>query len=129
MAKYVLLSFDSDQDADEFVNIVQEGEYPSSPNTRVGEVHAIFKKPTQFCQCTREQRRGKVLQTGAKFGWLVCGNCYKPTKGGGQVIPNLLEMDLPPWRRQIHLQVRCEFKGWLEPNWTPPQLVKKDNRR
>jgi hypothetical protein len=134
MAKYVLLSFDKDEDADTFVEDCQA--YPESKiltpcqeNDVHGVVEAVFKKPTKFCECTPTQRRGKVGVTGAKFGWYVCGNCHKPAKGGGQTIPNLLEMDLPPWKRQIHLQVRCDFKGWIEPNWTPPQLVKKDTRR
>lgn len=126
MAKYVLLAFDDDKEADLFVE--SNGKLNETVEAYPYQVHAVFKKPTKFCECTKEQRRGKVGVTGAKFGWFVCGNCHKPAKGGGQTIPNLLEMDQPPWRRQIHLQVRCEFTGWLEPNWKPPQLGKKDPR-
>lgn len=110
MAKYVLLSFDNDEDADILLRDAQE--YPDGrlltpvqENDLPFKIVAVFKKPTQFCQCTPEERRGTVGTRGRKYGWYVCGRCKKPAANGSQVIYNLLEGDIPAWERVVQLEV------------------------
>lgn len=111
MAKYVLLEFDNDNEADEFTKLAEYGEYHIDwPVLKKLKVVGEFQKPTQFCQCTQEQKAGKVGTTGQRFGWFVCGNCKRPTKGGNQRIYNLLENDgRPSWKRELFLNVLSRY--------------------
>src|SRR3954465_9262450 len=106
MAKYVLVAFDDDNVADQFVKEFDPNGYVPGDLGLPGRVVAEFKKPTQFCRCTPEQKRGTVGVTGSKFGWFVCGRCKKPKEGGGQCINNLYEADKKPWEKIFRLQVR-----------------------
>lgn len=84
MAKYVLLAFDDDAEADKFVEHHGEGIMLSAPMEEPGlytylkpTVRAVFKKPTQFCSCTGE----KSFTRGQKYGWWVHAKCKKPMEG------------------------------------------------
>lgn len=109
---YVLLEFDDDKEAEALIKSTQEdgkvGVEPRLPDGRdwVGaQVRAKFKKPTQFCQCTDEERKpflGKSAR-GQRFGWWVCGKCRKPREGMAQHYYNLLELDVEPWKRLFSL--------------------------
>lgn len=89
MAKYILLAFDDDSEADKFVDYHDQGVILSIPayelNTTYDPnsvylkptVRAVFKKPTQFCECTGE----KSFTRGRKYGWYVHAKCGKPTTG------------------------------------------------
>lgn len=72
MAVYVLLAFDDDQVAKDFV----------LETYIMGEitVRAVYKKPVQFCKCNRTSgwTRGK------RFGWWVCADCGKPGEAWGK---------------------------------------------
>jgi hypothetical protein len=75
MAKYVLVQFDSDVEADDFVQAVRD---KVTWEKGEGQVRAVYKKPTVFCECTAVKRRG--FTRGKKFGWYVCTQCHKPTE-------------------------------------------------
>lgn len=80
MAKYVLLSFDDDKAADEFVQRFTDDVQERATYQRIGIyafVRAVYKKPTKFCECTGVKNRG--FTRGKKFGWWVCAQCGKPT--------------------------------------------------
>jgi hypothetical protein len=86
MARYVLLSFDNDKEADDFVQATQERKTVAVAsatevvaNLYEATVRAVFKKPTIFCQCTAIKHRGWTR--GKKFGWWVCSQCHKPSRG------------------------------------------------
>lgn len=91
MAKYVLLAFDDDKQADVFVERTQElravvmddRKYPDSTVTELPcDVRGVYRKPTKFCNCHGIKKRG--FTRGRKFGWWVCSQCSKPTVGWGR---------------------------------------------
>jgi 23S rRNA C2498 (ribose-2'-O)-methylase RlmM len=120
VAKYVLIEFDNDQDADKLIGAIDIWSSRLSEmlheELEEPKVIAEFKKPTQFCEHTHNDRlrQRKGMETGQRFGWLVCGICKKPTRGGGQIIFNLLEAEKKPWNKIFKLHVRCEYMG-VEP--------------
>lgn len=84
VAKFVLLSFDDDDDANMFVMNLQAVGYLMSVDTRTGTrkfwatVRGVWKRPTKFCECSRSgpYTRGK------KYGWWVhaAKGCGRPTR-------------------------------------------------
>lgn len=114
MAQYVLLSFDDDDEAEKFIATARSKDYYVKAGEggtfigleNLGDVVGVFRKPTQFCECTPEEKRGTTGFRGPKYGWYVCGRCRKPPANGNQVIFNLLENDgRPTWKRVLCLQV------------------------
>jgi len=90
VAKYVMLQFDSDEDADAFIKTTQENGIVGS--FALGDsnwkhfmpiVRAVFKKPTQFCDC-KVGAKGRGFTRGKRYGWWVCSVCKKPTVGWGR---------------------------------------------
>lgn len=83
MAKYVLLQFDEDRQADDFVEQIQKNgsaimdDHGGGVWSVSATVRAVFKKPTKFCDCKGVKNRG--FTRGKKFGWWVCAQCGKPT--------------------------------------------------
>jgi len=98
MAKYVLLEFMDDTEADSFAAaIVDSGEASSLT------VRGIFKKPTQFCSCVPME---KTSVRGAKWGWWICKKCGKPKPGSMHQPRNLLEPEgTPSHQRRLFLHV------------------------
>jgi hypothetical protein len=93
MAKYVILAFDSDDEADKFVEETQAQQavwvggtdcpcYPDEGTELKCDVRGVFRKPTKFCSCTSVKSRG--FSRGRKYGWWVCSQCGKPTVGWGR---------------------------------------------
>lgn len=78
MAAYVLLAFDDDEDAKEFViDALYDGVFKTHTNyiTDKVVVRAVYKKPVMFCNCSTHTdgwTRGK------RFGWWACAKCGKP---------------------------------------------------
>jgi len=79
MARYVVLSFEDNADADSFLqhdNLEHvEGSW---------KVEGLFAKPTMFCESSGSGgcRTGKRFSSwfrGAKYGWWVCVGCGRPT--------------------------------------------------
>ena len=84
MAKYVLVEFDDDEDADAFAAMVSPSDVASM------RVRGVFKKPTLFCDCPKPSEKNS---RGAKWGWWLCRNpgCGKPQRGMGQSPTNLID--------------------------------------
>src|SRR5712691_9736422 len=103
MAKYVLLSFEDDKDADNFVKQYQdgrvmipiphrklEGQYSVINNDTLSAqegkhdtyVRGLYKQPTLFhdpVNCNKG--KGVSFTRGAKYGWMVCAKCGRTTAG------------------------------------------------
>jgi hypothetical protein len=83
MARYVLLSFSSNADAEDFVLEYQarlEGRSLDMSQPEY-EIDAVYGKPTQFCtpgDGHRGRRRASGYTRGKRFGWWVCAMCGKP---------------------------------------------------
>lgn len=86
MAKYVLVQFDNDDDADGFVKTLDMRS--DVPDQATMKVVGVFKKPTLFCECTTPSEKSV---RGAKWGWWLCRNvgCGKPKRGQFQGHRNL----------------------------------------
>jgi hypothetical protein len=79
LAKYLVLSFEDDADADEAIRLIQQaGCIPNSGSEPACTVLAVYKKPTKFCKCTSIKKRGWTR--GKKYGWWVCDQCKKPSE-------------------------------------------------
>lgn len=89
MAMYVLVEFDEDQEAKDFIADVEKLGVP--------KVRGMYKKPTQFCDCPPEvvkekstNGRGERLTSrGKKYGWWVHLCCKKPPLIMSQMPNNL----------------------------------------
>lgn len=72
MARYVVLEFEFNEDADLFVgDMLHDGE----------KVVGVYAKPTMFCAtggCGKG--RVKAFVRGSKWGWWVCDTCKKPAR-------------------------------------------------
>jgi hypothetical protein len=85
MAKYVLLAFNNDKQADEFAQRFTDDVAERAQFERTGiyaYVRGMFRMPTKFCSCVGIKKRGFVR--GKKYGWWVCSMCGKPTIGWGR---------------------------------------------
>jgi hypothetical protein len=83
MAKYVLLQFDDDGEADKFIETVQhDGGIFDGDGGGVWSiktfVRGVWKKPTKYCDCTGNMK-SRAFTRGRKYGWWVCDKCGKPT--------------------------------------------------
>lgn len=91
MARYVVLAFDNDDEADAFVSVCNEtgivGVFAHEMGRHVRHfapiVRAVFQKPTKFCDCmsTGKNTKARGFTRGKKYGWWVCSICKKPTIG------------------------------------------------
>ncbi len=120
MARYVLLAFEDNGDAEALVAAIQnrgakgiylavphpslEGQYSvHSPYGGNVDVRAMFMKPTQFCECTNP---GDKSAKGKKWGLWIHSVCGKPKKSHWQHPRNLLEPEkLDPRERSCYLGV------------------------
>lgn len=104
MAIYVMLQFENDAEAEEVVTdliktglVTSPGKYPDS-SMGMGEVklRGVWKKPTQFCTCTR--KKDSSWTRGTKYGWWVCTSCGKPSEewSKGIMLYNPLGTNLLP---------------------------------
>lgn len=116
MARYVLLAFDNNKEADEFINAVgiEGGIFFVGADTHFKNINpektfvrGLWARPTQFCECGGSGKMRQGYARGAKFGWWVHNACGKPTKGwanGDHYYPalgkNLLPVskEAPEWR-------------------------------
>jgi hypothetical protein len=104
MAKYVVLAFDNDEDADSFSGTILHGG-PSAVGTI--QIAGIFKKPTLFCECPGVSDKSV---RGAKWGWWLHKDCGKPKRGNPQHPRNLIApADMSPaqiMRQYLYIGVR-----------------------
>lgn len=107
MARYVVLEFEYNEDADLFVgDMLHDGE----------DVVGVYAKPTQFCTsggCGKG--RVKAFVRGQKWGWWVCESCKRPSRavaGPEQLMRAVIgsAINLLPDRES---QLRSPFtRGW-----------------
>lgn len=84
MAVFVLLTFDDEGEAHDFVGLVlntrtRELDVALYSMFRAMSVWGVFKKPTQFCECVGGRKTASGFTRGLKYGWWVCAKCKKPT--------------------------------------------------
>lgn len=84
MARLVVLRFDDNEVADEFIKNGKDF-LDSTYDNFWGNVHVkgLYAMPTQFCDSGGGCSTGKRIQfwtRGTKFGWWVCKVCRKPAK-------------------------------------------------
>jgi hypothetical protein len=118
MARYLLLTFDNDGDADAFAQSLKDGtvfhewKNPEGDGGHYGyldsehvTLRAVWQKPTKFCEC---KNPGERQPLSAKYQWRVHVECKKPIAGQMQHPRNLLEpLDQVPrhTERSIYLGV------------------------
>ena len=96
MAMYVLLSFESDEDAmtlvDDMLNYKDCMLYtPVQENGVHPVVEGIYKKPTKFCDALNPIHGNKRVHgwtQGQKYGWWICGKCGLPSPVASRNVPN-----------------------------------------
>ena len=110
MAKYLLLAFDEDADAEEFAKaMLAKRVMPALPDKPGITLRGMWKKPTMFCQCTAI--KGRAWTRGKKWGWWVCTQCGRPSVGwsrgdvwytalGKNILP--ISNDAPEYRGPEH---------------------------
>jgi hypothetical protein len=127
MAVYVVLSFEDDEEAKEFVTDVLRSGGPSKAGVDIwlAKVRGVFKKPTKFCDPSDGHRAGKKTEQaftrGRRYGWWVCALCGKPTKAWslgnkwyGPLGSNLLPTSLvAPERRPQGWKSSAEWEDLL----------------
>jgi hypothetical protein len=99
MARYVVLEFDDNNDAQQFIERVN-AENAENRRDRLSfrrRVVAIFVKPGTTCYCWDwqhtnygDKNREHGIARGEKFGWWVCTRCKKPRKAGHQLVNQIL---------------------------------------
>lgn len=87
MARLVVLSFEDNEAAEQWVSETQDHDGRFLTGPEYGEIESsfdvvgFFALPTQFCdgQCYVEKDgRGPKFVQGEKYGWWVCLICHKP---------------------------------------------------
>lgn len=95
MARYVVVEFDSNEEADAFVQQAFSDNKVARKTKQplIMRVVGVFVKPVSTCVCFGWER-GNVgaknwahsdIALGEKFGWWVCTRCNKPRRGGHQL--------------------------------------------
>jgi hypothetical protein len=97
MARYVLVEFDNNGDAEGFVTTITD---PS--NTGFVRIVGVYMKPTQFCKCSNP---GDKSLRGQKYGLMVHKDCGKPKVGVWQSPRNLLLENEKPAGRKLSLNL------------------------
>lgn len=114
MARYVLLAFDSNDEADQFINATtikggvfftdKEGHFHNTEPDKV-KVRGLWAKPTKMCECPNTVLRSFVR--GKTYGWYSCAKCKGTHPGwargehlyqsfGKNMLP--VSADAPEWR-------------------------------
>ena len=100
MARYVVVEFNNNADADEFVRQMSDD---NKDRRKAGlsfawRVVGVFVKPGRTCTCSGWEKGNCGakdwpfgIALGEKFGWWICDNCNKPRRGGHQ-LNNQLDM-------------------------------------
>jgi len=118
MARYVLLAFDDDKEAEAYAKMVQEDghviifhDHDIDFDLASVIVRGMWKKPTMFCDCTDKRKPPHGWTRGQKWGWWVCTKCSRPSVGwargdvwytalGKNILP--ISNDAPEYRGPGH---------------------------
>lgn len=95
MARYVVVEFADNADAEAFISEVDEMNKIRRDDRMpfVRRIAAVFVKPGSICQCwdwnvanyrnpDQMKHQGRGIAEGEKFGWWVCSTCKKPRRAG-----------------------------------------------
>lgn len=113
MARYLLVEFDDNAEAEAFAAMTNEQEEGTTMRT-IG----MFGKPTIFCEC--EDKRIEPVM-GQKYGWRVHAKCGRPPRNHWHTAKNLLHPDERIKFRQFFLNA---FDP--RPRYIPPVEETKD---
>lgn len=85
MARYVLLEFDDNADAEALVEAIDAGIVISHEKRSFlkPRLRGLWMKPTQFCECKGKGKNTRSFTRGTKYGLWVHSACKKPTRGWG----------------------------------------------
>lgn len=84
MACYVLLEFDDNTKAKNFI-VKVNGEYAAIDMPARGfRVRALWGKPTKFCECTGGRKGMFPYRRAEKSGWWVHSECGRPNVAWGK---------------------------------------------
>lgn len=91
MTKYVLLEFDSDEQANKYVKkLILEAD--TADKQKPYRVVGLFKPPSSWCQCPRTAYSEKNSTVrGDKYGWWVHLTCRK-SRLGTHALKNLVSI-------------------------------------
>jgi hypothetical protein len=99
MARYVVLEFAKNADADEFIQQINE----QTAQGMLRRIVGVFVKPGRVCHCYKWERTNsgdkneKVgIQRGGKFGWWVCTQCNRPRRAGHDLVNQILPSETYP---------------------------------
>jgi hypothetical protein len=85
MSVYVMLTFDNDDEAHEFVKEALTQGYAMTADEKTNvrkrffNIRGVWKKPTIFCTCDSTERKVGFTR-GKKYGWWVHAKCGKPSQ-------------------------------------------------
>lgn len=96
MAKYVVVEFDNNEEADAFVSTLQ-GDAASM------RVVGVYQKPTKFCECADPGDRSTL---GQKYNWYVHAACGRPKKLVWQKPRNMMKPEEVLSQRKVLLSVQ-----------------------
>jgi hypothetical protein len=99
MARYVVVEFKNNGDAEAFIERIHQDTAQGTMRRIVG----VFVKPGRTCDCRNWQRTNSgdknqavTIVRGGKFGWWVCTACNRPRKAGHQLVNQVLPSSLYP---------------------------------
>lgn len=104
MARYVVVEFPDNKEADWFVEQVNQecAKRRKEGNPLLSRIAGVFVKPGRTCVCSDrasanygdKQNFNADIQRGAKFGWWVCSRCNRPRAAGHQLVNQVSMSDL-----------------------------------
>lgn len=110
MARYVLVEFESNSDAERFVARTMEKELKGAKYKIVG----FFAKPRKYCQCPTppEHERAQQTRRGSKYGWMVHTKCGRPRREYSHSPRNLLDpQDTPANKISAFIHLTGSWAG------------------
>lgn len=110
MPRYVLVEFDSNTQAEQFVAKTHAGTQAGKPYRVVG----LFAKPRGFCECgpLTDRQQGSEVRRGAKYGWMIHTKCNRPRKQASHSPRNMLDpMDTHPRDTTAYIHLVGEWAG------------------
>lgn len=124
MARHIVISFDDNDDAEQFIEALKvdgavffqdSSQHFKNVDPMTCTVIGVYAKPTQFCQCTYADDMPTARSK--NYGWYVHTVCKKPIPGHYQsALKNLIEAPNTSARtRKMHLGVREGETRWPEP--------------
>jgi len=113
VARYVLIEFDNDAEADSFVVTINGTDSPFIGTATMRAI-GVYQKPTMFCECPGVD---DTSVRGAKHGWWLHRKCGKPKRGHVQHPLNKLTPDVKPKD-----QMRRMYIGVNEPLSSLPSM-------